>query len=495
MAQKSYSSWAFRAQYLETAPTDEEVSAGVTITNKEYLPGDVRRYGAVGDGTTDDSTAIQSALDVAGAHPVVFQPATTYRIDTGLTWATSNSIVYGNGAILTTANDIVGLTVGNLGAGNVYYKMKLNGGLYLQNTGTSTKQAFLLQQVYEGEFHISALNWYYGLEMTSSAVGCVYNKIYVDAMISNDYGVYLHPTSNGWVNENNFYGGRFGSGSSTLQWHVYMPDSGTTYGQPNNNKFFGPSFECASTGSMQGFYLDGGIQNYLDNPRVENLGTISDIEIKITSDAINAVVMHPYLTFAGDEAGGAMIEDLGVESLILAIDKFRWSARQNGPASTMIDFYRARANSGQVPVAELRDYYTQSQDAMTYKSSVGRQTTAGYHFKAVYMGSIVTGADGRDYHCISGHTSSATDEPGVGANWATYWELLPSTAANGTAWATSTAYTGESTHFVLSTQGHILTNQATADTNTPSGATAYKLPIYNSSHTLLGYIPIYASAW
>lgn len=42
--------------------TDGEISAGVTPTNYAYPPGDVRRYGAVGDGTTDDTTAINSAI-------------------------------------------------------------------------------------------------------------------------------------------------------------------------------------------------------------------------------------------------------------------------------------------------------------------------------------------------------------------------------------------------------------------------------------------------
>jgi hypothetical protein len=43
--------------------------------------------------------------------------------------------------------------------------------------------------------------------------------------------------------------------------------------------------------------------------------------------------------------------------------------------------------------------------------------------------------------------------------------------------------------------GQQKTNQATANTNTPSGATAYQLPIYNASGSLLGYVPIYGSAW
>lgn len=34
-----------------------------------------------------------------------------------------------------------------------------------------------------------------------------------------------------------------------------------------------------------------------------------------------------------------------------------------------------------------------------------------------------------------------------------------------------------------------------ANTSTPSGATAYAMPIYDSSGTLLGYIPVYAAEW
>lgn len=43
------------------------------------------------------------------------------------------------------------------------------------------------------------------------------------------------------------------------------------------------------------------------------------------------------------------------------------------------------------------------------------------------------------YRCIKGHTSSATDEPGVGADWSTYW-VEDTTATSGGAWVTATGY-------------------------------------------------------
>ena len=46
--------------------TQAEIDAGLTTDdiNDSYVPGNVLRYGAVGDGVTDDTTAIQDAIDV-----------------------------------------------------------------------------------------------------------------------------------------------------------------------------------------------------------------------------------------------------------------------------------------------------------------------------------------------------------------------------------------------------------------------------------------------
>lgn len=49
--------------------------------------------------------------------------------------------------------------------------------------------------------------------------------------------------------------------------------------------------------------------------------------------------------------------------------------------------------------------------------------------------------------------------------------------------------------FAIGPAGSIRTNQTVANTNTPSGATARALPIYNESGTLQGYLPVYGSAW
>ncbi len=65
--------------------TQEEIDAGVTPADYAHEPGNVRRYGAVGDGVTDDTAAIQAACNVLDRPEpdnggLVYLPNGTYMI-------------------------------------------------------------------------------------------------------------------------------------------------------------------------------------------------------------------------------------------------------------------------------------------------------------------------------------------------------------------------------------------------------------------------------
>lgn len=82
----TYTGGAGLVLYANYGRTAAEIAASVTPTNYHYAPGDVRRYGAALDGTTDDTTAVQRAHDqgdqAGGARP--FLPAGTALITTAI---------------------------------------------------------------------------------------------------------------------------------------------------------------------------------------------------------------------------------------------------------------------------------------------------------------------------------------------------------------------------------------------------------------------------
>jgi parallel beta-helix repeat protein/putative cofactor-binding repeat protein len=83
--------------------TAAEVAASVTPTNFEFPQGDVRRYGAVLDGTTDDSAALQRWANVTGE--LTFPVAQTALIANPPIVLRSNTTITGcAGAVIQSAN-------------------------------------------------------------------------------------------------------------------------------------------------------------------------------------------------------------------------------------------------------------------------------------------------------------------------------------------------------------------------------------------------------
>lgn len=62
VAQRAQAQTCMAPCYAQTAA---EIGAGVTPVNYAYVPGDVRRYGAVGDGVTPDNAAVALAINLA----------------------------------------------------------------------------------------------------------------------------------------------------------------------------------------------------------------------------------------------------------------------------------------------------------------------------------------------------------------------------------------------------------------------------------------------
>jgi hypothetical protein len=84
-------------------------------------------------------------------------------------------------------------------------------------------------------------------------------------------------------------------------------------------------------------------------------------------------------------------------------------------------------------------------------SQVGQQGVKGVNYIAggwvvstAYADSDVLFNNGTSYICILAHTSASTDEPGVGVNTATYWEVFSASGADGADGVDGAGFTGGS---------------------------------------------------
>jgi hypothetical protein len=168
--------------------TSAEASAGVTPTDYHYHEGDPRRYGAQGDGNTDDTAALQAAIDVAsvGGGRVEIYPG-TYATGTLTIDANDISIVgVGRGATLLAGSSIPagGAIILSLagGADDASGNQSLINGLYTTGDRPEVRTAVTgsLENVHiEGiHFQSSTLSikgvWFTGFTRGCRIAGCYF---------------------------------------------------------------------------------------------------------------------------------------------------------------------------------------------------------------------------------------------------------------------------------------------------------------------------------
>ena len=97
--------------------TDLEIAAAVTPSDYGYEPGDARRYGATGDGTSDDTAALTSLVSYANASSltakpveIVLPPGTYLYTDT--LWFTRPVHLSGHGATLKYSGSSAAVKLG-----------------------------------------------------------------------------------------------------------------------------------------------------------------------------------------------------------------------------------------------------------------------------------------------------------------------------------------------------------------------------------------------
>ncbi len=240
---------------------------------------DVTDYDAVGDGTTDDSTAIQAAIAAAeAASPlgIVFFPPLQYKIDTGLT-VLDCDIESARGAELIVGTGIAaGITIGSSVTSCDNHRLQLPNVTRVSrdwdSTPTINTARGVLVAAADGCLITVGVieDFSYGLVVEGDGNGVAYNTFLLSKQKNNAINIYLDNVNSGWSNQNTYIGG--------LNVHENIggtpPYAGTRklhIAQGNGNTFLGVSFEGDNAEFLA--FIGLGRNNHFLNCRWESSGT------------------------------------------------------------------------------------------------------------------------------------------------------------------------------------------------------------------------------
>lgn len=260
------------AQTLDSLKrTAGEINAGVTPTNYSYPPGDARRYGAVFDGTTDDTAAHQIVLDLLAS-----QGGGVWIIEGGISRAqglvcrSSYVEISGSGwikPVSDTATSII--KFGDLATTTTVQQVKGHIRVGDQSATFSTWPNIVgikMERAVECDLRIDAPGLGVGLDLAGSGTGISYCAFHLGDMTNCKVSVRINPQSGGWCNENLFFGGRFAINSNTWESGVcgiqILNGAGAT---ANGNIFYKPSFE----GDGRAIDFSDATNNHIRNARWE----------------------------------------------------------------------------------------------------------------------------------------------------------------------------------------------------------------------------------
>ena len=259
-------------------------------------------YGLVGDGIVDDSQALINAeSEAASLGRVLFIPPLTYRTTVPISF--SCNVSAGGAVLLADHDESIALKVG-MADNSVLFEKTIDLPAVIKSNKDWAKDCTGVQVLNANSCRIwvnKINNFKTGLHVAGMSQGNAYNDYFIRTLRNNKINLLLKCLdTTGWVNENNFHGGRYShytnEGVAVVgARHILMESIGNSI---NNNVFYKPSVE----GDVAEYHIDliSCVYNMFISGRYEaSSGNTSKVRLKgVSADkpSTKNVFMYGYNT-------------------------------------------------------------------------------------------------------------------------------------------------------------------------------------------------------
>lgn len=307
-------------------------SSGVAIKILEGAILNVLDFGATGDGSTNDATAIQATADAAATiatadkkTTLYFPPGYDFAVSSAVTVEENINVIMRSRIKYTGSSNITVLTIGSSGQNNRYttHIIDVRRSTVSDWSSTSNIGVRFYNLQWSNVTITRAWGFTIGVELYSQAIGVVHNHFNLGLLIDNAYGLVCtaHNTSS-WVNENIFLNGEFQVSTSTHTANggndditgIWFRTVTGTYNH-NNNLFLKPSFQMnggSTSGDVIPVQIDGGYINRFEQMRFESgssTGVIANVDgYRNTFSVGTTDIVDMSINEDGDRRGNTLID-------------------------------------------------------------------------------------------------------------------------------------------------------------------------------------------